>query len=108
MVQRWKYHSRCNRRFFSCNESGVYKVEVANQDCTAEDSIEITFGELQTNADTFILEETDFDGDGFETFDLTEIEPLVVDNYEEMTYDYYSTIEDAENQNNPIADQLLL
>mgnify|MGYP001161904504 CR=1 FL=1 len=85
-------------------ESGVYKVEVANQDCTAEDSIEITFGELETNADTFILEEIDFDGDGFETFDLTEIEPLVVDNYEEMTYDYYSTIEDAENQNNPIAD----
>ncbi|MBW7869724.1 MAG: T9SS type B sorting domain-containing protein [Flavobacteriia bacterium] len=85
------------------NQSGTYKVEVSNGDCTSTDEIIVTFGELQTNGDTFTLERVDLNGDGFEIFDLTEVEPMVLDNPAEAVFRYYPTEADAENQTNEIA-----
>ncbi|MFA5619907.1 MAG: choice-of-anchor L domain-containing protein [Weeksellaceae bacterium] len=84
------------------NQSGLYGVEVSDGTCSAEDEINITFGELQTNGTSFILEETDVDGDGFELFDLTEVQPMVLDNPSEANFTYYPTLADAQNQSNQI------
>lgn len=87
-------------------EAGLYSVEVTSSECTAMDSVTVTFGELETNGDTFILERTDLDGDGFEAFDLTEVEPEVIDDYQNMTFTYFNTLADAENQTDPIANPI--
>lgn len=84
-------------------EAGLYKVVVSNGDCTAEDQVNITFGELETNGDTFTLTKIDYNGDGFELFDLTLVQPEVVDNPADMTFVYYATLAEAESQQNPIA-----
>lgn len=85
------------------NQNGNYKVEVTSGDCTASDDINIVFGELQTNGDTFILEEIDLDENGVEIFDLTEVEAMVLDDPSLATFKYYETETDAENENNAIA-----
>lgn len=86
-------------------ESGLYKVAVNGSNCQAEDSVNVTFGGMETNGETFVLEKTDFDGDGFENFNLTLIQAQVVDVPANYTFKYYPTLADAENQtaqiNNP-------
>ena len=85
------------------SESGVYRVEVVNGDCSASDEINVIFGELQTNGDTFTLEMIDYNGDGMEIFNLTDVEPMVLDDPSIANFKYYQTEADAENQTNPIA-----
>lgn len=83
-------------------QEGTYKVVVTNGECTAEDHVNITYGELETNGSTFTLTKTDFDGNGVETFNLTDVQPQVVDNPNDMTFVYYPTLDDANEQTNQI------
>lgn len=83
--------------------SGLYKIMVISGDCSSQDEIDVVFGELPTNGVSFNLEKVDVDGDGIENFNLTLIQPQVVDNPNEHTFKYYPTLADAENQTNQIA-----
>lgn len=85
------------------NQSGTYKVEVSIGSCTASDEINVTFGELQTNGDTFTLEKVDTDGNGTEVFNLTDVQPMVLNNPTNANFVYYTTQADAQNQINPIS-----
>src|SRR5690606_20799747 len=84
------------------SESGTYMVEVISGDCSATDEVELIFGDLATNGTEFTLEEEDTGGDGVENFNLTLVQPMVVDDQTGITFVYYPTLEDAETQNNPI------
>ncbi|MDD3771303.1 MAG: choice-of-anchor L domain-containing protein [Weeksellaceae bacterium] len=84
-------------------EAGLYKVVLGSGACTAEDEVNITFGELDTNGTIFSIEMIDYNDDGVEIFNLTTVQPQIVDNPGEMTFVYYTTFEDAENEQNPIA-----
>src|SRR5690606_29909931 len=77
-------------------------VEVISGDCSATDEVELIFGDLTTNGTEFTLEEEDTGGDGVENFNLTLVQPMVVDDQTGITFVYYPTLEDAETQNNPI------
>lgn len=90
----------------TATESGVYMVEVTSGDCTATDSVEIFFGELPTNGDSFILEAVDTDGDGIATFNLTQVIPWAVDDPDDYAFSFYETEDDANTQDNPIANPL--
>jgi gliding motility-associated-like protein len=83
-------------------ESGVYKISVISGDCSAEDEINVLFGELQTNGVSFSLEKIDYNGDGIENFNLPLVQPQIVDNPAVHTFKYYPTLADAENQTNQI------
>ncbi len=82
------------------NQSGLYRVDVTSGDCSASDEVDVAFGDLQTNGTSFVLEETDANGDGVEIFNLTEIEPQVVDDPTQYTFTYFETQEDADNNEN--------
>lgn len=83
-------------------EDGIYRVEVMNGDCSASDEVNVTFDNLETNGTSFVLEKVDTNGDGFELFDLTEVQPQVVPNPGEMTFAYFETLADAEGNVNNI------
>lgn len=85
------------------NESATYKIEVISGDCSATDEVQVVFGDLETNGTSFTLEEVDVDGDGTEVFNLTDVEPDVVDDPAGISFVYYTSQSDAENQVNPIA-----
>ena len=85
------------------NEGGLYSIEVTSGDCSATDEVNVTFGDLATNGDEFLLEEVDTNGDGLEIFNLTDFESDVVDNPEDHTFAYYTSMTDADNENNPIS-----
>lgn len=83
-------------------ESGVYKIAVISGDCSAEDSINVLFGELETNGNSFTLERVDTNGDGIENFNLPLVQPQVIDNPAAHSFKYYPTLADAQNETNQI------
>lgn len=83
-------------------ESAVYKIEVISGDCTATDEIDVEFVNLATNGTEFELEEIDQGGDGVENFNLTEIQNDVVDDPAGLTFRYYETLVNAENEQSQI------
>src|SRR5690606_31189171 len=83
-------------------ESGVYKIEVISGDCSATDEVNVVFGDLATNGTEFTIEEEDTGGDGVEIFNLTQIQPVVVDDPVGLTFRYYESYQNAENQQNQI------
>lgn len=82
--------------------AAVYKVTVTSGDCTATDEVNVTFGDLQTLGTTFEMEKIDYNGDGVETFNLTLVQPEIVNNSNNHTFGYYTSQNDADNQTNPI------
>lgn len=86
--------------------SATYSVTVVNGDCTAEDEVNVLFGDLQTNGDNFELERLDQNGDGVEIFNLTLVQPEIVNNVNDHTFTYYTTQNDADNQTNAIPNPL--
>lgn len=83
-------------------QSGVYKIEVISGDCSATDEVNVVFGDLETNGTEFTLEEEDVGGDGVEIFNLTQIQPIVVGNPTGLSFKYYETYQNAENEQNQI------
>src|SRR5690606_2861045 len=84
------------------SESGTYMVEVTSGDCSATDEVELTFGDLPINGTEFTLQEEDEGNDGVENFNLTLVQPMVIDDQTGIIFVYYPTLEDAETENNPI------
>ena len=84
------------------NESAVYKIQVVSGDCSAEDQIQVTFGELPTNGNNFSLEKVDTNGDGVEIFNLTLAQTDIIANPTQYTFTYYQTLANAENEVSPI------
>src|SRR5690606_21403602 len=85
------------------NESATYKIEVISGDCSASDEVQVVFGDLETNGTNFYMELTDDNNDGTEIFNLTLVEPQIVDNPADYTFGYFLTQNDADNNTNPIA-----
>lgn len=83
-------------------ESATYSIEVTSGDCSATDEVVVLFGDLDTNGTSFSLEEIDTNGDGTEIFNLRDVEADVVDDPTGLTFTYYTSQSDAENQLNAI------
>jgi gliding motility-associated-like protein len=84
------------------DESGLYRIDVTSGDCSASDEVNVIFGDLQVNGTEFTIEVEDVGGDGTENFDLTDVQPMAVDDQTGIVFVYYATYEDAESQNSPI------
>ncbi|MBA5629244.1 T9SS type B sorting domain-containing protein [Moheibacter lacus] len=84
------------------NESAIYSIEVTSGDCSATDEVNVVFGDLQTNGTNFYLELTDDNNDGSEIFNLTLVEPQIVDTPADYTFGYFLTQNEADNNTNPI------
>jgi len=78
-------------------------------DNDANPGSDISFLNCNTNCDlilnTGILKSCDSNGDGQEIFDLTNVESQLVTNSTGLTFSYFTNLNDATNDTNPIATQ---
>lgn len=87
--------------------SGFYQAEATNGMDTITDEIQITFNEIPMVNPSVVLSQCDSDTDGFEIFNLTEAEPLLSDDFANLSFTYFdssgSIIVDPVNYVNQIA-----
>ena len=85
--------------------AGTYRVEATlPSGCIAEDEIEIEFQQIDGLQD-LSLQQCDDDNDGLANFNLFTINQIINELNNELTVeDYYSTVNEAEDQTNPIND----
>jgi gliding motility-associated-like protein len=79
---------------------------IVNTNCFATTSFEIQVYSLPIVNATISLKQCDDDNDGFSAFNLTEANQLLVSNTTGLTFSFFETFSEAQNNSNPITNTI--
>ncbi|WP_139959643.1 choice-of-anchor L domain-containing protein [Flavicella sediminum] len=79
------------------------RVADLNSDCVGTTSVDVTVNSIPNLVPgDYFIDACEVDNDGFEVFDMTTLEPIILGGISDVTVSYYATNSDAVDATNPI------